>query len=74
MCTPVVFRSVNQCSAAREKYRKEAWSSEELCLLIRSGEGGWMLKSLTTRVGKEVAGRARVGETVLSVAVEPHTL
>jgi len=32
-----------------------------------------MLMSPTTRVGKGVFGRARVGETLLSVAVEPYT-
>jgi len=33
-----------------------------------------MLKSPTTRVGKETSGRAKVGETVLSECVAPHTL
>jgi len=33
-----------------------------------------MLKSPTSRVGKAMLGRARVGETVLSVAVQPQTL
>ena len=33
-----------------------------------------MLKSPTTKVGKGAAGRARRGDTVLSVAVDPHTL
>jgi len=33
-----------------------------------------MLKSPTTRMGKDVDGRARVGDTVLSVAVEPQTV
>jgi len=39
VCPPGVFRSVYICSAAGEKYRKEALSSEELCHLIRSAEG-----------------------------------
>ena len=33
-----------------------------------------MLKSPTTKIGKAVFGRARVGKTVLSVAVKPHML
>jgi len=61
-------------SVALEKYGKEALSLEELCLLIGSAEGLCMLKSPITKVGKGVLGSARVGDTVLSVAVEPHTL
>jgi len=33
-----------------------------------------MLKSPTTRIGKEAIGRASVGETVLSVGVAPQRL
>jgi len=69
-----VFRSLYPSFAALEKYGKEALSSEELWLLIGSAEGWCILKSPTTKVGKGVFGRARVGDTVFSVAIEPHTL
>jgi len=52
VCTPRVFRSVYPCSAALEKYGKEALSSQELCFLSGSADGSWMLTSPTTRVGK----------------------
>jgi len=37
--TSGVFRSVYPCSAALEKYGREALSWEKLCLLIGSAEG-----------------------------------
>jgi len=74
VCTPGMFKRVNPCSAAVAKYGKEALSSEELCFLRGSADRWWMLKSPTTRVGKEERGRASVGATVLSVMVFPRPL
>jgi len=71
--TPSVFRRVYPYSPPLEKYRKEGLSSEELFLLCGSDGGWWRLKSPTISVGKETSGRAKVGETVLSACVAPHT-
>ena len=74
MCTPGMFRRVYPGSAALEMYGNEALSSEELCFLRGSADRWWRLKSATTSVSKEERVRARVGATVLSVMVFPHTL